>query len=44
MRRDRLEKQKAALDAAKKCRFKPAKQRTQPVKAHVVVPFSFRLN
>jgi protein TonB len=36
--------EKAALDAAKKCRFKPAKQRTQPVKAHVVVPFSFRLN
>lgn len=36
--------EKAALVAAKKCRFKPAKQRTQPVKAHVMIPFHFRLN
>ena len=36
--------EQSALAAAKKCRFKPAKQRTQPVKANVVIPFSFRLN
>lgn len=35
---------RAALAAAKKCIFKPAKQRTTPVKAQVVIPFSFRLN
>ena len=35
---------KAALEAAKKCRFTPAKQRTIPVKAHVMIPFHFRLN
>ena len=36
--------EKAALTAAKRCRFKPAKQRTQPVKAAVMIPFNFRLN
>jgi protein TonB len=36
--------EKAALDAAKRCLFKPAKQRTMPVKAYVMVPFQFRLN
>jgi len=36
--------EKSALDAARRCRFKPAKQRTQPVKAHVVIPFNFRLH
>ena len=38
------EMEKAALRAAKKCRFNPAKQRTRPVKAHVMIPFHFRLN
>ena len=36
--------EKAALAAAKKCRFNPAKQRTTPVKAHVMIPFHFRLH
>jgi protein TonB len=36
--------EKAALDAARKCRFSPAKQRTTPVKANVMVPFVFHLN
>ena len=36
--------EKAALEAAKQCRFRPAKQRTVPVKAHVMIPFSFQLN
>lgn len=36
--------EKAALEAAKQCRFRPAKQRTVPVKAHVMIPFNFRLN
>ena len=36
--------EKAALEAAKRCRFKPAKQRTVPVKAHVMIPFHFQLN
>lgn len=36
--------EQAAIEAAKKCRFKPAKQRTTPVKAHVMIPFNFRLN
>lgn len=36
--------EKTALKAARRCRFKPAKQRTQPVKAHVVIPFNFRLH
>lgn len=35
---------KAALVAARKCRFSPAKQRTTPVKAHVMIPFIFRLH
>jgi len=35
---------KAALEAAKRCRFNPAKQRTIPVKAHVMIPFHFQLN
>ena len=36
--------ERAALAAAKKCRFNPAKQRTRPVRAHVVIPFNFRLH
>ncbi len=36
--------EQAAVEAAMKCRFKPAKQRTTPVKAHVMIPFNFRLN
>jgi protein TonB len=36
--------ERAAVEAAKKCRFKPAFQRTTPVKAHVVIPFEFLLN
>jgi len=36
--------EKEALKAARMCRFKPAKQRTQPVKAHVMIPFIFHLN
>ena len=36
--------EKAALEAAKKCRFRPAKQRTVPVKAHVMIPFNFQLH
>jgi protein TonB len=36
--------EKAALAAAKRCRFSPAKQRTTPVKAHVMIPFNFRLH
>ncbi len=36
--------EQAAIVAAKQCRFKPAKQRTSPVKAHVMIPFHFRLN
>jgi protein TonB len=36
--------EQAALEAAGRCRFKPAKQRTQPVRARVVIPFEFRLN
>jgi protein TonB len=36
--------EKAALEAAKKCRFKPARQRTTPVRASVVIPFHFRLD
>ena len=35
--------EQAAIEAAMKCRFKPAKQRTTPVKAHVMIPFNFRL-
>jgi protein TonB len=33
----------AAVQAALKCRFRPAKQRTVPVKAHVMIPFQFKL-
>ncbi len=33
----------AAVQAAMKCRFRPAKQRTVPVKAHVMIPFQFKL-
>jgi protein TonB len=36
--------ERAALSAAKKCLFEPARQRTTPVKARVVIPFEFRLN
>jgi len=36
--------EKSALKAARRCRFNPAKQRTRPVKAHVMIPFHFRLN
>ncbi len=36
--------ERAALEAAKKCRFKPALQRSTPVRAHVVIPFEFLLN
>lgn len=36
--------EKAALEAARKCRFRPAKQRTVPVKAHVMIPFNFQLH
>ncbi len=39
-----IEMQQAAIGAAMKCRFKPAKQRTIPVKAHVMIPFVFRLD
>jgi len=36
--------ERAALAAAWKCRFKPAKQRTIPVKANVMIPFQFQLH
>ncbi|MCK4774787.1 MAG: energy transducer TonB [Candidatus Krumholzibacteria bacterium] len=35
--------EKAALAAARKCKFRPAKQRTIAVKAHVMIPFQFQL-
>ncbi len=35
---------KAAIAAAMKCKFRPAKQRTVPVKAHVMIPFQFKLH
>jgi protein TonB len=35
--------EKAALAAARKCKFRPAKQRTIPVKAQVMIPFQFQL-
>jgi len=35
--------ERAAVEAALKCRFKPAKQRTVPVKANVMIPFGFQL-
>lgn len=34
----------AAIQAALKCRFRPAKQRTVPVKAQVMIPFQFKLH
>jgi protein TonB len=36
--------EKAALAAALKCRFRPATQRSIPVKARVMIPFEFRLD
>ena len=35
--------ERAALEAAMKCRFKPARQRTVPVKSQVMIPFGFQL-
>ena len=35
---------KAALDAAYKCKFIPGKQRNIPVKAWMALPFNFRLH
>jgi protein TonB len=35
---------KAAIDAAKRCKFIPGKQRNIPVKAWMALPFSFKLN
>lgn len=35
---------RAALDAARKCKFLPGKQRNIPVKAWMALPFNFRLN
>ena len=35
---------KAALAAARKCKFLPGKQRNIPVKAWMALPFAFRLN
>ncbi len=35
---------KAAIEAAKRCKFIPGKQRNIPVKAWMALPFSFRLN
>jgi protein TonB len=36
--------EEAAIRAARKCLFKPAKQRDVPVKARIVLPFRFKLN
>ncbi len=36
--------EKAALEAAMRCRFKPARQQTTRVRASVVIPFHFRLD
>lgn len=36
--------EKAAVAAAMQCRFRPAKQRTVPVKAMVMIPFHFQLH
>lgn len=36
--------QQAAVEAAKKWLFKPAKQRDKPVKVRIVIPFRFSLN
>lgn len=35
---------KAALEAARRCKFMPGKQRNIPVKAYMALPFAFRLN
>jgi len=35
---------KAALAAALRCRFTPAKQRDMPVPVWVAIPYRFRLN
>jgi len=35
--------ERAAVAAAKKCKFRPAKQRTIAVRAHVMIPFQFQL-
>jgi protein TonB len=35
---------KAAIDAAKKWLFKPAKQRDKPVRVRIIIPFRFSLN
>ncbi len=35
---------RAALDAARRCKFKPGKQRGIPVKAWMAIPFAFRLH
>ncbi len=35
---------KAAAEAARKCRFKAGTQRTIPVRAWMAIPYSFRLN
>jgi len=35
---------KAAITAARKCKFKPGKQRNIPVKAWMALPFAFRLH
>ena len=36
--------ERAAMEAAKKFLFKPAKQRTVPVKAHMAIPIRFKLH
>jgi protein TonB len=36
--------QQAALQAARKCLFKPAMQRDVPVKCQIVIPYTFSLN
>ena len=33
-----------ALDAARRCKFSPGKQRNIPVKAWMALPFAFKLN
>jgi len=35
--------QDEALRAARKCRFKPGKQRNVPVKTQIMIPFNFRI-
>ncbi|MEE9270164.1 MAG: energy transducer TonB [Candidatus Krumholzibacteria bacterium] len=36
--------EQAAMEAAKRCTFKPARQRSIPVRATVMIPYKFRLN